>query len=156
MRRLPTWGWWSVLLFGGGVGDEAVFLAERGYDVTVADVDGLPYRLARHRLERRGVGAVFRTIELDRTQVAGSYDAIFCSALLGRVADPPATARALATSLRMGGILFADPDFAGPVGPAHPYLAPGTLGLAHVSLFEGFRCLRRLGSLASVLPRVAS
>src|SRR5216110_1190047 len=46
-------GWKRVYDFGCGIGTDALFLADRGYDVTLVDVDGPAFRFARHRFGRR-------------------------------------------------------------------------------------------------------
>ena len=99
----------DVLDAGGGTGGFAVPLAVLGHHVTV--VDASPDSLAA--LERRaadaGVSELVRGVQGDAANLgdavgSGAFDFVVCHSVLEMVDDPGATVRAVAGSLREGGI----------------------------------------------------
>ncbi len=102
-----------VLDFGGGVGTDALFLAERGYEVTLVDVDGPAFRFARHRFERRGIQARFVESRSPLPEPDGTYDAVVCFDVFSHLPDPLGAARRLISALRDGGIMLQRGAFGG-------------------------------------------
>jgi len=107
----PSHGFNRVFDFGCGVGTDALFLAERGYDVTAVDVDGSAFEFARHRFLRRGLNARFveSTSEIPRPDV--NLDAAICFDVFEHLSDPLGAAQALINALRPGGILLQQGAF---------------------------------------------
>jgi tellurite methyltransferase len=99
---LPPAG--RALDVAGGAGGSAVWLAERGWDVTVADIS--PVGLAAARELAKGTGVVLRTLEVDLEQDAfppGPWDLIVCVRFLLR----PLFAT-IPGELSPGGVLVVD------------------------------------------------
>jgi SAM-dependent methyltransferase len=99
-------GWPRVLDFGSGVGTDALFLAERGYEVTLVDVEGPAFRFARHRFDRRGIAARFLESRSPLPRPDGIYDAVVCFDVFSHLPDPLGAARRLISALREGGIML--------------------------------------------------
>jgi SAM-dependent methyltransferase len=80
---LPPGG--RALDVAGGAGANAVWLAGRGWDVTLADISPVGLSAAREHAQRAGV--VLRTLEIDLEQDAfpsGPWDLIVCVHFLWR------------------------------------------------------------------------
>jgi SAM-dependent methyltransferase len=101
----PDAGFKRVLDFGCGVGTDSLFLASRGYTVTLMDVDGPAFRFARHRFGRRGLEATFITSSSAVPQLDGLYDIVICFDVFEHLPDPATAAQNLVRSLRPGGLL---------------------------------------------------
>ncbi len=106
-------GWRRVYDFGAGVGTDALFLAGRGYDITLVDVDGPAFRFARHRFERRGLEANFVESRSPLPEPEGTYDIAVCFDVFEHLPDPLGAARRLAAALRPGGLLVQRATFDG-------------------------------------------
>ncbi len=120
VRRFPAQaGWRRVLDFGCGVGTDGLFLASRGYDVTLVDVDGPAFRFARHRVQRRGLPASFVESQRVLPETDGIYDAAVCFDVFEHLPDPIGALRALCGALRQGGVLVQTGTFSG--SKSHPY-----------------------------------
>jgi SAM-dependent methyltransferase len=104
-------GFPRVFDFGCGVGTDALFLAERGYEVTAVDVKGPTFEFARHRLARRGLPAHFVESTSEIPTLDKSFDAAVCFDVFEHLPDPIAAARALVKGLRSGGILLQQATF---------------------------------------------
>lgn len=123
--RLPYWhaledfvqrfpvdrGFRRVFDFGCGIGSDALFLAARGYDVTLVDVEGPAFRLARHRFERRGLCGRFVESRSAMPEPDQTYDAVICFDVLEHLPDPLAAAARLVDALRPGGVLLQSAAF---------------------------------------------
>jgi S-adenosylmethionine-dependent methyltransferase len=103
-----------VLDIGGGPGRYAIWLAQRGHRVVLADLSPELLSLARAKVDRAGVGAMVEEIvEADACDLArwaeGSFDAALCLGPFYHLPDPEDRHRAaseLARVLRPGGTAF--------------------------------------------------
>lgn len=80
---LPTRG--QAIDIAGGGGRNAIWLARRGLDVTLADISTVGLKLARERAVAAGVN--IETLEIDlevQPLPAGPFDVISCVCYLGR------------------------------------------------------------------------
>jgi len=107
----PSHGFRRILDFGCGVGTEALFLAERGYEVTAVDVDGPTFDFARHRLTRRGLHTAFVVSTSEIPKPDGVFDAAVCFDVFEHLSDPLGAVGALVQSLRSGGMLLQQATF---------------------------------------------
>ncbi len=110
-RFPPEVGFRRVYDFGCGIGTDGLFLASRGYEVTLVDVDGPAFRFARHRFERRGMTAKFVESDSSLPEPDGTYDAIICFDVFEHLEDPIEVARRLVSALRPDGILIQQGNF---------------------------------------------
>jgi 2-polyprenyl-3-methyl-5-hydroxy-6-metoxy-1,4-benzoquinol methylase len=111
-RFSPAKGYRRVLDFGCGIGTDGLYLANRGYDVTLADVDSPTFRFARHRFARRNLAARFITIRSYQPQFDQDYDIVICFDVFEHLPDPLACARRLVSALRPGGVIAQKACFA--------------------------------------------
>ncbi|MFA5786451.1 MAG: class I SAM-dependent methyltransferase [Actinomycetota bacterium] len=110
-RHPPGAGFRRVYDFGCGIGTDALFLATRGYDVTIVDVDGPASRFARHRFARHRLPARFVESRSVLPEPDGLYDAVVCFDVFEHLPDPLEAARRLVAALRPGGILVQQSTF---------------------------------------------
>jgi len=110
-RFAPNAGYRSVYDFGCGIGTDALFLAARGYEVTLVDVGGPAFRFARHRFERRGIKARFLESDSPFPSPDRKYDAIVCFDVFEHLEDPLRAVRLLVRALRPRGILVQVGNF---------------------------------------------
>jgi len=112
VERFPARsGYGRVYDFGCGIGTDGLFLADRGYEVTLVDVDGPTFAFAKHRFERRGLPAHFVESRSPLPEPGGTYDAIICFDVFEHLPDPLAAARRLVGALRPGGVLVQRGSF---------------------------------------------
>jgi SAM-dependent methyltransferase len=104
-------GWRRVYDFGCGVGTDALFLATRGYDVTLVDVDSPTLRFAKHRFERRGIKARFIESISPLPEPMDEYDMIICFDVFEHLPDPLTAAQRLAGALRKDGLFVQQGAF---------------------------------------------
>ncbi len=107
----PSRDFRRVFDFGCGIGTDALFLAERGYEVTAVDVDGPTFEFARHRFARRGLKARFEESTSEIPQLDEVFDAAVCFDVFEHLSDPLRAAQALIGALRPGGILLQQGAF---------------------------------------------
>ena len=144
--HLPCRGWSRVLEVGAATGGvaAAVLLAERGHELTVADVD----EEALQRAERH-----FAALELPATFVSAgelrrqgrSFDAATCFDPAAVGSSPREAAMELRRLLRHHGLLVVRPAFAALDGRHLP-------GFKHGPAFAGgfsFRAVRSTAGIAS-------
>ncbi|QQS49218.1 MAG: methyltransferase domain-containing protein [Acidobacteriota bacterium] len=94
----------SCLDFGSGVGANAILFARAGFEVTLADVSTTMLEFAGWRLARRGLEA--RLVDLNQSSLPeGEFEFVTAVDVLEHVADPGATLRRIARSMRHGGRL---------------------------------------------------
>jgi GT2 family glycosyltransferase len=75
-----------LLDYGCGIGGDGLRLIESGYRVDFADFENPSTRYLQWRLKRRGHSA--RVFDLDREEVPGGYDAVFCFDVIEHIDDP--------------------------------------------------------------------
>jgi len=98
---LPESG--AALDVAGGTGRNAVWLASRGWRVTIVDVSDRGLDLARRHAAEAGVELTLRRLDLEREPLpAGPWDLLLCCHYLQRDLFPEMTVR-----LRPGGLLVA-------------------------------------------------
>ncbi len=131
-RFAATVGFRRVYDFGCGVGTDALFLAERGYEVSLVDVEGPTFRFARHRFARRGRPARFLPSASMLPEPDGLYDVAICFDVFEHLPEPLQAARRLAAALRPGGLLVERASFSG--SETHPYHLEG-----HEARYGGLR-----------------
>ncbi len=110
-HHLPLKGWRRVYDFGCGIGTDALFLATRGYEVTLVDVESPAFRFARHRFERRGLPGRFVESTEPLPSPDGEYDVVVCFDVFEHLPDPVAAAARLTKALRKNGILVQQGGF---------------------------------------------
>lgn len=101
----PTAGFRRVYDFGGGIGTDALYLASRGYEVTLVDVDGPSFRFAQHRFRRRGLQARFEVSHSTLPAPSNTYDIILCFDVFEHLPEPLEAVRRLVAALRPGGLI---------------------------------------------------
>jgi 2-polyprenyl-3-methyl-5-hydroxy-6-metoxy-1,4-benzoquinol methylase len=94
-----------ALDYGSGVGTTAIKLAERGYDLTIADVPGITFDYAQHRLRRRGIPFSAVAISSDFPTLGPAYDALVCFDVLEHVLNPDQLFTHLANHLASDGLI---------------------------------------------------
>jgi tellurite methyltransferase len=83
VEYLPSRG--RAIDIAGGAGRNAIWLAKRGLDTTLADISAVGLEVARERVAALGVK--IKTLEIDLEQQplpAGPFDVISCICYLGR------------------------------------------------------------------------
>lgn len=68
--------------FGGGVGFNALILAQAGFDVTLADLDSVTLSFAKFRAERHGVTMKYWKSDVEEMPPDAKYDVILCMDVL--------------------------------------------------------------------------
>jgi SAM-dependent methyltransferase len=112
IERFPSEaGFARVYDFGAGVGTDALFLASRGYHVTLVDVAGPVFRFAQYRFQRRGLPGRFIESRSPLPEPDDTYDIAMCFDVFEHLPDPLAAARRLVGALRPGGLLIQASDF---------------------------------------------
>jgi len=101
----------TIFDFGSGIGTDALFLAQRGYDVTAVDVDGPAFAFAKHRFDRRNVRCRFIESMSEIPDPRGLFDAAICFDVFEHLSDPLGAARSLIDGLRSGGVLLQQATF---------------------------------------------
>lgn len=101
-----------ILDFGGGDGDMAIRLAERGLNVTYCDVPGNTMKYARWRFRKRGlkVGIIISD-SADIIHLKRRYSAILALDVLEHLVNPLNYCRVFHEHLEPGGVLIAKPSF---------------------------------------------
>ena len=110
-RHPPSASFRRVFDFGCGIGTDALFLAQQGYEVTAVDVDGPAFAFARHRLARRGLNGRFQESTSETPKLDEEYDAAVCFDVFEHLSDPLAAARSLVKGLGAKGVLVQQGSF---------------------------------------------
>jgi SAM-dependent methyltransferase len=119
VRRLEQFGVKRVLDFGCGAGAMGVALAERGFEVTLADIPG------RHFPFLQSLSGGNLAVQSVEEVLAGEevWEGIVCLEVLEHLPKPEECAAALTKHLAAGGILFASWSFGEDAG--NPLHLPG-------------------------------
>lgn len=104
-----------VLDIGGGPGRYAIWLAEQGYAVTLADLSAELLEIARTRISEAGLAEKFEEIvQADATDLShwadATFDAVVCLGPFYHLPDPAdreKAAREIVRVLKPGGLAFA-------------------------------------------------
>jgi len=128
-----------ALDLAGGVGRHALFLAERGWDVTLMDISKTGLAEAQHQAEQRKLRITFEQCDLTEGQLpASAFDLILVFFYLERALFPQ-----LAAALKPGGILvyktYTREQLRLGGGPTHPMHLLESNELLHA--FAGLRIL---------------
>ena len=73
-----------VLELAGGLGEDAIWFARHGFEVTLSDVSGVALEHARAAAAEHGVELTALRIDLERDFPAGPWDAIHCHHYIDR------------------------------------------------------------------------
>jgi len=105
LRFPPTRKRFRVLLFGCGAGDEALMLAQAGYELTVMDADPGVLEFVHHRLQRRDLAGTIVVVDPRRPVIEGVFDGIFVRELQVGGLNRSLAAQAFRAALRPGAML---------------------------------------------------
>lgn len=129
-ERLPR-----ALDYGCGVGSVALVLAEKGYQVTLAEIPGKTLRFAQARLRERSLP--FETFDISSAVPAlakDRWDMLISFDVLEHVVRPADLARTLVRALRTGGGAAVMASFGSGTDPRWPHHLP-----SGVARFKGHR-----------------
>ncbi len=82
LPRLKPGG--RLLELAGGLGEDAIFLAGQGFEVTLTDISGVALGHARRAAAERGLELEVLRIDLEETFPPGPWDAIHCHHYIDR------------------------------------------------------------------------
>ena len=122
-----------------GTGRNALFLAEKGYDVTAIDISPRAIKLAEQMAREKGLKINWIVGDLDNYAIQGQYDLIVISFFsINKKMVPP-----IINALRSGGMLLSENHMLSPsaADESHEHrfhLKPGELR----ELFQGLRVIR--------------
>jgi SAM-dependent methyltransferase len=122
-----------------GTGRNALFLAEKGYDVTAIDISPRAIKLAEQIAREKGLKINWIVADLDTYTIRGQYDLIVISFFsLNKKMVPP-----IINALGSGGMLLYENNMLSPstIDESHKHrfhLKPGELG----QLFPGLKIVR--------------
>ena len=143
LREIFQCGWWPIapgraLDVATGKGRNAVFLAERGFDVEAVDISGVALEVGRSRAQARSLRVSWRREDLELlTLPQGCYDLILNFNYLQRSLIPQ-----IKTALKIGGYVIFDTYLVDQQSIGHPK-NPAYL-LLYNELLEYFREYRVL------------
>jgi SAM-dependent methyltransferase len=107
----------GYLDYGSGIGNDAMVLADAGFDITVADISDVLLAFAVWRLRRRGYSV--RMIDLKRESLPRDrFDLVACFDVLEHIPRPLDVVRNIRAALRANGLLVMHAPFA--EDPEHP------------------------------------
>ena len=135
-----------ALDLGCGEGADALWLAERGWQVAAVDISATALGRARAEAGRRGLAVDWRQVDLADELPPGPYDLVSAQFLQSPVILPRAQVlRRAAAELRLGGLLLVVGHAAAPPWSEHrpdPSLMPSASAvLADLALGEEFEVL---------------
>ena len=96
----------TALDVGAGEGGDAYWLAERGWEVTAADISGVAIERAAKRASERGLAISWLHADLAKTAAPGTYDLVTAHFVHVPKADQPALFRHLAAAVAPAGTLL--------------------------------------------------
>jgi SAM-dependent methyltransferase len=125
----------DVLDFGGGIGDLSIKLAEKGLNVTYADVKGKNMEFARWLFNKKGL----RIKVIDATEpLPQNYDTILCLYVIEHVPDAKETLTKLCKALKPNGrLIITNYDYKG--GDGNPLHRPITFDAEKLMESMGLR-----------------
>ena len=133
--RLPAG---RALDIATGKGSNALFLAERGFDVDAIDISSVALEEARLRAEQKGLSVSWQQADLERIELpVARYDLVLNLKYLQRSLIPQ-----LKAALKLGGHVIFETYLIDQKEAGHPK-NPAYL-LAHNELLENFRDFRVL------------
>lgn len=106
----------TLLDYGAGIGEEAIFASESGIKTTIADLPSLTLEFAKWRSKQRKLKINSITLTSD-TSIKNKYDAIFCFEVLQHILNPQIIASYLIKHLKPKGFLFITTHFNNPNYP---------------------------------------
>jgi SAM-dependent methyltransferase len=99
----------DVLDYGGGPGDLSIKLAEKGLNVTYADIQGINPDFARWLFERRGYKNEIEVLDVEKDEKKiwmKEYDTIVCIDVIEHIPHPESILEKMAKHLRKDGRLI--------------------------------------------------
>jgi 2-polyprenyl-3-methyl-5-hydroxy-6-metoxy-1,4-benzoquinol methylase len=87
----------NILDFGGGVGFNAIQIAQAGFDVTLADLDSVTLKFGAYRAEKHGVKLKLWKSDVEAMPPDKKYDVILCLDVLEHL--PPDELRSVVDKL---------------------------------------------------------
>ena len=119
-RKYPDFRFFKKILdFGAGIGDYAIILCRLGYDVTLAEVDGLTFDFAKQRMKTRKLHPEYITVE-DDTPLTDSYETVLMVDVLEHLPNLPVTLKHICDHIHPGGLLMMTAQcFLEPINPMH-------------------------------------
>ncbi len=100
-----------ALDFGCGIGTAALWLAEAGYRVTLADVPGRTLEFAVHRFRRRSLPCDIIKVTRKTPVIRGRFDIALSFDVMEHIPEPERAVFAIAGALRTGGVATIIADF---------------------------------------------
>jgi 2-polyprenyl-3-methyl-5-hydroxy-6-metoxy-1,4-benzoquinol methylase len=94
----------DVLDYGGGIGDLSARLAEKGLNVTYADIQGKTFKFAEWLFKRRGLSV--KVVDLEKHVLSEQYDTIICIDVIEHIPNPKTVLERMAISLKKQGRLI--------------------------------------------------
>lgn len=113
-----------VLDYGGGIGDLSIKLAEKGLNVTYADVNGKNMEFAKWLFKKRGREIEVLDVEKDEEKIWGEeYDTVVCIDVIEHIPCPEIVLERIARSLKKyGSLIITQLKSCGPVEDAPMHL----------------------------------
>lgn len=108
-EKVVEYSFGDVLDYGGGPGDLSVKLAEKGLNVTYADVQGITMDFARWLFERRGYKNKIGVLDVEKEGGKiwmKEYDTIICIDAIEHIPHPEIVLERMAKHLRNNGRLI--------------------------------------------------
>ena len=99
--------------YGGGIGEDAIYAAKKGFDVTMMDLPAHTFDFAKWRAKYHGVDIKFIKIENGK-DIVKKFDAICCFEVLQHLFEPEKIALQFIENLNDKGLLFITTRFHNP------------------------------------------
>jgi SAM-dependent methyltransferase len=98
----------KALDIGMGEGRNAIFLAQKGWDVTGIDLSDVGVRIARERSKVLGVNIDARVEDVNRFDLGDAHWDLVCMIYFGITNDTPNLHQRIARALRPGGLVLVE------------------------------------------------